>query len=107
MLQKNAQLKPFSTYLKHLCPRMGMIISRTKILGQTFVTNFSNFGGFPSNFGGFLSNFGAIFSLKFDHSCDLDCPDLRFGSHFYFILQVVVRRGHDEVMDSQSECHRF
>ena len=71
------------------------------------MTNFSNFGGFSSNFGGFFSNYGGMFSLKFDHSFDFDGPDLRSGIHFFFILQVVVRRGLYEVMDSQSECHRF
>ena len=73
----------------------------------SLVTNFSNFGGFFSNFGGFFSNFGGMFSLKFENSCDFDCPDLRSGSHFFYILQVVVRRGHDEVMDSQSDFHRL
>ena len=48
---------------KDSCPRMGIFFSRTKIIGQISVTNFSNFGGFFSNFGG-------IFSLKFDNSCD-------------------------------------
>ena len=62
---------------------MGIFISRTKIVGQTFVINFSNFGGFSSNFGTFFSNVGGIFSLKFDHSFDFDCPNLRSGIHFF------------------------
>ena len=63
------------------------------------------FANFSHGWCGVLSWWSEFFSLKFDNSCDFDCPDSRSGRHFFFIFQVVIRRGHDEVMDSQSEFH--